>query len=333
MLRRLVFRLIAAIGVLVLLVVFTLLGLRIASQAREVEGRVTAAPTSGRYITAADAQLYVQEAGPADGLPVLLVHGPAAWSETWRTTIDELARAGYRVVAIDLPPFGYSFQPANQDYSTAAQARRVLGVLDALKIHSAVLVGHSFGGRAVVEAAIGTPDRIRALVLVAAALGLQDPPDADPGLPVRALFAVGPLRNAAVATAATNPLLTGLWLRAVTQRHDALTDDRIAVYRRPQRVTGGTEAFGQWLRHHLLSGERPNSRQPLLYRDLRVPTLAIWGEADPVAPLAQAQHLVSLIPGAQLKTMPGIGHIPQLEDARAFNALLAAELPRLLAPR
>jgi pimeloyl-ACP methyl ester carboxylesterase len=333
MLRRLLFRLIAAIGALVLLVAFTLLGFRIASQAREVEGRVSAAPPSGRYVTAADAQLYVQEAGPAGGVPVLLVHGLAAWSETWRATIDALTQAGYRVIAIDLPPFGYSFQPANQDYSTAAQARRVLGVLDALKIDSAVLIGHSLGARAVVEAAISAADRIRALVLVAAALGLQEPPEADPGLPVRALLAIGPLRNAAVATVATNPLLTGLWLRTVTQRHDALTDDRVAVYRRPQGVTGGTEAFGQWLRHHLLSGERPNSRQPLLYRNLGMPTLAIWGDADTVAPLAQAQHLVSLIPGASLKTLPGIGHIPQLEDPRAFNALLAGELARLLAPR
>ena len=168
MARRVLYRLVVAAAGLALLVFAALVGFRLASQARETASRVDAAPATGQFVTAADVGIYVQEAGPANGVPLVLIHGLAAWSETWRPTIDALAQAGYRVVAIDLPPFGYSFRPASGDYSTEAQAKRIVGVLDALKIQSAVLIGHSFGARATVQAAMRVPQRVRALVLVCA---------------------------------------------------------------------------------------------------------------------------------------------------------------------
>jgi len=330
MARRIYIWLAAIVVVIVLLVAAALTALRFASQAREVDGRVTAAPATGRFIAGGDVNLFVQESGPAAGVPVVLIHGVGAWSETWRDSIDALAQAGYRVVAIDMPPFGYSFRPTDRDYSTEAQARRILAALDALSIDSAVLVGHSFGGRATVEAAMRAPQRVRALVLVSAALGLQDPPG-DASLLAHLLLDARMLRNALVASIGTNPWLTETVLRSFTRRHDALTPGRVALYQRPQRVTGSTEAMGDWLQQFMLSGERPASRQPLRYREIAIPTLVIWGAEDTVTPPAQAQHLVKLLPGATLATLPGTGHIPQLEDERAFNALLLQGLS-VLAP-
>lgn len=332
MARRVLNWILVAAAALALLLLVLLITFRFVSQARETASRVDAAPPTGQFVTAADVSIFVQEAGPATGLPVLLVHGLGAWSETWRSTMAALAQAGYRAVAIDLPPFGFSFRPGSGDYSTEAQAKRILGVLDALKIDSAVLVGHSFGGRATVEAAFSAPARVRALVLVCAALGLQDPPGADPGFVVNAVLNTPPLRNAVVATLGTNPWLTGTFLRAFTARHDAITAQRIEVYQRPLRVTGTTEAFSRWLAQFALSGERPASRQPLLYRNLALPALVIWGDHDRVTPLDQAQHLKSVLPGATLVTLPGIGHIPQLEDDNRFNTVLIENLAARLAP-
>jgi pimeloyl-ACP methyl ester carboxylesterase len=333
MIRRVLKRLVAVVAGLLLLFVLALVGFRFASQARETASRVDAAPRAGQFITSGDVGIYVQEAGPRTGIPVVLIHGVGAWSETWRPTINVLAQVGYRVIAVDLPPFGYSFRPASGDYSTEAQAKRILGVLDALKIESAVLVGHSFGGRATVEAAMSAPQRVRALVLVCAALGLQDPPAEEPGFVTHVVLGTPPVRNAVVATLATNPLLTGTFLRAFTERHDPITSQRIEVYQRPQLVTGSTEALGRWFAQFVLSGERPKSRQPDMYRALKVPALVIWGERDSVTPLSQAQHLASLLPDAALVTMPGTGHIPQLENELVFNGLLVEHLPRRLAPR
>jgi pimeloyl-ACP methyl ester carboxylesterase len=331
MFRRVLFRLFSAALVLALLVLLTLVAFRIASQAREDASRVDAAPVAGQFVTAADVNIYVQQAGPPAGVPVLLIHGLGAWSETWRPTIDALAQAGYHVVAIDLPPFGYSFRPTSTDYSTAAQAQRILGVLDALKIDSAVLVGHSFGARATVQAALRAPKRVRALVLVCAALGLQESPDAEPPLLARLLLEVPTVRNALVATTVTNPWLTSTFLRAFTERHDAITPQRVEVYRRPLRVVGTTQAYGRWLEQFMLSDEQPASRQVRQYRQLTMPALIIWGERDTITPLAQGLHLASLLVNATLVSMPGVGHIPQLEAADAFDALLVPNLEQKLA--
>lgn len=331
MARRVLFWLVTAAVGLALLVLITLVGFRLASQARETVSRIDAAPPSGQFVAAADVSIYVQQAGPESGIPVVLIHGLGAWSETWRSTIDALAAAGYRVIALDLPPFGYSFRPTSGDYSTATQGKRILGVLDALKIDSAVLIGHSFGGRATVEAALGEPRRVRALVLVCVALGLQEEPGDGAGPLTRVLLRSSTVRNAIVASLGTNPWMTGTFLRAFTKRHEAITQQRISLYQQPQRVTGTTEAFSTWLEQFVLSGERPASRQPARYRELKMPALVIWGDADTVTPLQQGRHLSALLPDATLVTMPEIGHIPQLENERAFNSLLVDNLAHRLA--
>ena len=64
-----------------------------------------------------------------------------------------------------------------------------------------------------------------------------------------------------------------------------------------------------------------------------MPTLILWGESDSVTPLPQGQQLAKLLPDATLVTLPGIGHIPQLEDAATFNPLLVEQLGRRLAPK
>ncbi len=331
MARRVLFWLTTSATLLALLIFLTLAGFRLASQARENASRIDAAPQNGEFVTAGDVGIYVQQAGPATGVPVLLVHGVGAWSETWRPTIDALAQAGYRVLAIDLPPFGYSFRPPSNDYSTEAQAKRILGVLDALKIDKAVLVGHSFGARATVEVAMRAPGRVRALVLVCAALGLQGGPDTGPSLAEQLLLQVPTIRNALVATFATNPLMTGTFLRAFTERHDAITHERIEIYRRPLKVVGTTQAVGNWLKQFLLSDEVPASRQAREYRKLTMPALVIWGERDTVTPIAQGLHIASLFVDGSLVTLPGIGHIPQLEAANTFDAALLPNLVQTLA--
>src|SRR5690349_15731868 len=60
---------------------------------RERDVAADAAPATGRFLVGADVRMFVQEAGPADGPLVLLVHGTGAWSETWRATLTALAAA------------------------------------------------------------------------------------------------------------------------------------------------------------------------------------------------------------------------------------------------
>jgi pimeloyl-ACP methyl ester carboxylesterase len=205
-------------------------------------------------VRAGDVTIYVQEEGPASGPPVLLLHGTGAWSEIWRGTMHTLARAGYRAIAIDLPPFGFSARPAIPSYDDASQARRILGVLDALHLDRATFVGHSFSARATAEAALLSPERVERLILVDAAVDI-DPP-ANPEASPRALTALlnsGALRDAGVALTLTNPLLTRTLLLKLISVPAAATQARIEMLQRPMSVRGTTAAYGAWLSPFLLS--------------------------------------------------------------------------------
>jgi pimeloyl-ACP methyl ester carboxylesterase len=319
-------RLLWSIGLLLLLLVLVpviaLTALRTMSLLREVEGRVSSAPKDGQFVAANDVQLFVQELGPAYGTPVVLVHGPGLWSESWRPTLRALADAGYRVFAIDLPPFGFSFRPPSGDYSTEAQAKRLAAALDSLGLARAIIVAHSLSARPVIEAVLNQPERAAALVLVAPHLGLQVPPGVDPGLLAHVLLGLDPVRNGVVASSVTNPWLTAELVDRVARQPAARAPERVAVLQRPLHLTGTTESVGRWIEQHVMSHENPASRQPLLYKSLKIPTLLLWGAEDPIVPPNEGQHITTLMPAAVLSTLPGLGHVPMLEDERKFNSAL-----------
>jgi pimeloyl-ACP methyl ester carboxylesterase len=308
------------LALLILTCVGTLAGLRFAAQQRERLADGEGAPAGGRFVRGDDVSLYIQEVGPPDGMPVLFIPGTGAWSETWRDTLSECAARGHHCIALDLPPFGYSQRPADHDYSTPRQARRIAGLLDALGISQAVLVGHSFGSRATMQLALSEPQRIRALVLVDAALAVNAPLHADAQVP--AVMRWSPLRNAVIASTATNPRLTHFFLEKFTTRHEVLTPERVAIYQRPFARRGTTEAFAHWA---MQFGEPTSgllSADPAAYRKADIPTLLLWGEADTVTPLAEGRALAQLLPRAKLEVLPGVGHIPQIEMPSAFNKSL-----------
>jgi pimeloyl-ACP methyl ester carboxylesterase len=173
----------------------------------------------GQYLQADGLDLHYKQWGPDNGQPILLIPGAMAWSETWAPIAELLGNNGFRVIAPDLPPFGYSERPASGDYSRQAQARRILAFADAAGLKQFVLLGHSFGGGATVEAALTQPDRISGLVLLDVALGLGRPPAKPPLAP---LFSAPGLREAIMAATFTNPLMIGKGLRDFVADDDAV---------------------------------------------------------------------------------------------------------------
>jgi pimeloyl-ACP methyl ester carboxylesterase len=311
-------------GVMLVLCVGILGGFRFAAHVREFLTRAQAAPSVGRFVRGGDVEMFIQEVGPAQGPPVLLIHGTGAWGGIWRETMRALAGAGYRAIALDLPPFGFSERPPASRYDDEAQALRILGVLDALNIRSVTLVGHSFGGRPTVEAALRDPTRIRLLVLVDAALDLQVSagPPARPPLVLRAALWSPMIRDPLVAATVTNPLLTRFLLRRLILDPEDATDAQVRMLQQQLPVAGTTHAVGLWLPSLLGSGERSMNRDRTRYRKLTMPSLLVWGENDAITPLPQGQDLSSLLPDAKLVVLPHTGHIPAIEDATAFNAAL-----------
>jgi pimeloyl-ACP methyl ester carboxylesterase len=309
---------IRVVAVLCLTVVAAIAAFRLAAVVRETADRDVLAPVTGHLIPTGSGMVFVQEKGPPEGVPVVLFHGTAAWSELWRRTIDALAEAGFHVIALDLPPFGFSDRPGG--YTRRDQAARVDDVLAALKASPAVIVGHSFGAGAATELAMRYPERVRGLVLVDAALGLTSPA-ADPPWPLAPKW----VRETLVSLTITNPLATRLLLRSLIAKKERALPDYVEILQRPIRLRHSTPDIAEWLHDFLGTDRTAESADRKAYARLRLPVAILWGESDTVTPRDQARDLQALLPVVSLTLLPGLGHIPQIEDPDMFNdALLRA---------
>lgn len=257
----------------------------------------------------------VVEAGPADGAPVLLVHGWACSAFAWRRQVPSLAEAGHRVVALDLKGHGFSDKPPlDAEYSASAMTSFVLETMDAVGLARASIVGHSMGGAISASVALSAPDRVDRLALLAPVgfgevfalpLGrLVSPQAAVPLLP--RLARVAPQ----LAVAATFRLIWGAG--PVT-----LTRDDIAQYSAPTQFA----EYAPALRHLVHAFEWLPHADEQLAR-LRCPVLVLFGTKDRVVIPRRAEELVRRVPDGRLELVPGAGHMLQEEQAERVNASL-----------
>ncbi|MEO3414336.1 alpha/beta hydrolase [Roseovarius sp. CAU 1744] len=307
---------------LLIAVLVPTLGFRAAAMLRETQSAAEARPESGRMIQTAMGAIYVQEAGPEGGPPLLLAHGTAAWSGLWAETMAALAGQGYRVIAFDMPPFGFSERDAAGDYGRRTQARRILTLTEALQTRP-TLIAHSFGAAPAAEAVMIDQDAFAGLVMIDGALGLNSHLTPKPlPVPLRPPW----LRRTLVSLTGTNPLLTGTLLAQLLYVKDAATDELIAILQRPMVIEGSTAAFADWLPSLLVPPTDALSTRPENYRALGLPTRLIWGDRDTVTPPEQATELAALIGQGPPLMLTDVGHIPQIEAPGAFQALLFSVL-------
>jgi pimeloyl-ACP methyl ester carboxylesterase len=298
---------------------------------REANAASLVAPEGGRFVDLQGTRLFVQTRGQANGPPVLYVHGAAAWSGFW---IETMAAVGGRFshVAVDLPPFGFSDHDPTATYSRSHLAARLLAVVETMRLDRPVIVGHSWGAGPALEAAMRRPDLFRGIVIVSGALGLApgiEGPRPEP-LVASMLARTDFLAEPAIALTVTNPSMTATLLARMLHRKEAATERQAAIIRQPFVRRGTTAAYAQWLPFLMFDDPLAESLSPVAVRRLTLPAAIIWGREDTVTPLAQAEHLGRLLPGASLDVMEQVGHIPHIEDPAAFAVLLRRRLEELL---
>lgn len=325
-------RTIVKLTVNIVVLLFALFGILsawlIATYLRETGDAARDAPSTGAFVVTERGRLFTHAEGPAAGRPVIFVHGTAAWSGFWRGTITRIGVAGYRAIAIDLPPFGFSERDRAGRYARQDQAMRLIALVEAMAPARPIIVGHSFGAGPVLEAVMMRPNLFGGLVLVAGALGLPEDgevPAVDDGI-ASSLIGQPFIANLAIAASATNPWLTRYLLSTMIHRKEAATSEVADVLRQPQRLAGTTQAYAQWLPVLFRPERRALSGSPANLRTLPVPTAVIWGREDTLTPLPQGERIAALIPGATLDVMDGVGHIPHLEAPASFERLLLQRL-------
>lgn len=248
---------------------------------------------------------YVDE---GQGPPVVLIHGFASSLETWDPVIPRLVEAGHRVVALDLRGFGWTDRPPG-DYSSEAQARLVLALMDRLGIDRAAIVGHSYGGGVTLRLALIAPERVERIALYDAwAYSGQLP----------AFFHVARADGVGEAMFATwygERVDDRMALAFYDQRYVTieLIDAVEASLRRPGTYAAALAAV-RAMHYEAVEDQ---------YRTIEQPVLLLWGREDRVTPLEIGERLSRELPGARLVVYPGCGHFPMIEHSRQSTAELA----------
>jgi pimeloyl-ACP methyl ester carboxylesterase len=308
-----------SLAAILILLFAVILFFSVQANLRETKTRQEVAPSTGRFVQAGDVELFIQEMGPEDGQAILLIHGTAAWSGLWRETMTPLAEAGYRCIAIDIPPFGYSERPATPSYGNADQAKRIIAMMDTLGIEHTILLGHSFGGGATMETALMIPGRIDALILEdVGGLNLNLQSTAQRPSPAGYFLGTPFIRNPVLATTATNPLFTKTLISAMILDPEDATEETVTILQEPLVLQGSTNTLGDWLQAVLGPQEVSLTSDPANYQRLTMPALLLWGDKDTVIPLQEGEYLQSILPNAELVIMQGVNHIPHIEDQETF---------------
>jgi pimeloyl-ACP methyl ester carboxylesterase len=241
------------------------------------------------------------------GAPAIAIHGLGATKASFLASVAALAPR-FRVIAIDLPGFGDSDKPVGAPYDARFFAKAVVELLDALELKSAHVIGNSLGGRVALELGLQAPDRARRLALLAPSLAwLRKRPWAP------ALRVVRP--ELGLLPHAPRPVVEKILDRTMPEARDGWAAAGIDEFLRSFSTARGRAAFYAAARQIYL--EEPDGKDgfwPRL-RELRVPSLFVWGRRDSLVPLAFARHVTDAVPNAEHLEL-NCGHVPQMERPR-----------------
>ena len=243
--------------------------------------------------------------GDADGDPLVLVHAGVADARMWEPLLPALTPTR-RVVRFDMRGYGAT-RSMPGPFSDAGDLR---GLLDALGIERAHVVGASFGGLHALELAVTAPARVASLVLLGAAL-----PDIDPS---PRLLAFAKAEESAIALGHNDAAVdvnVRMWAGDSTPDVQALVADM-------QRI-----AFELQLREN---AEPDELDPPVSERlgEIAVPATVAYGDRDVVDFKHVAERLHTGLPDATLHEIAGAGHLPALDRPEAVAQLVLRHLER-----
>lgn len=270
-----------------------------------------------RIVKAPEAAILLHVETYGSGKPVVLLHGFGASSYSFSRIIPALSKH-YKVYAVDLKGFGDSPRPDDHRYSVYDQAVLVERFLKTHHLDHVIVIGHSYGGGVALSLALMDPARIDKMVLIDAAAYAQQLPKLIRWLQIPV---VGPLAFY---------LLPASYEVEDSYRY-AFYDDRkipkdiVKVYTENLRKPGAKRVYLE--ASHVLIPEDIDCVSRY-YRQIRIPTLILWGANDIVIRPSRAYRLHRDLRNSRLVIIPRCGHIPQEECPEAVVKALEKFMQR-----
>jgi pimeloyl-ACP methyl ester carboxylesterase len=244
--------------------------------------------------------------------PVVLIHGLGGCWQNWLENIRPIADAGRRVVALDLPGFGYSEMP-REEISISGYGRCINAVCDELDLGEVVFAGHSMGAFSACETAIQFPERVERIVLISSA-------------------------GMTTSDLAHQPILAGARVVAALGTRAAASSRQVVVRKRLRRplyasfirypdlirtdflfeITQGSGRPGFHPALTAIFGYDFRERLP----EIGVPVLILWGSDDMLVPDSDAGEFERLIPDSRKVVLEDTGHSAMMERPQTVNELI-----------
>lgn len=289
-------------------------------------------------------RLEYDEFGAKDQPAMLLIMGLGTQMTAWPVPMCRaLANSGFRVIRFDNRDIGlsekmeharapgmlaYAFNrylglPVKAPYALADMAADAVGVLDALDLESAHIVGASMGGMIAQHVASGYPDRVRSLTSIMSSSGKPGLPEADPKVS-RHLLArpKSPDRETLLAY-----LIKGMRMRE-SPAYRATDEELSNLMERSIERSYYPAGFTRQLAAIVSDGSRVE-----LLKTIEAPTLVVHGDADPLVPLACGVDTARHVPYSRLEVIEGMGHdlpsrlVPRLAELIGEHANATESTP------
>ena len=288
-------------------------------------------PRLERVALSTGVTLNVALAGPADGKPILLLHGFPESHRTWRNQIADLSRDHF-VIAPDQRGFAGSDKPRGaKNYQAGTIVADAVALMDALRIDKFTLVGHDWGGAIAWAAALRHPLRVKRLVIVNAPHPLifqrsliEDEAQRKASQYIR--FFRSRLAEAAITLMGLDRFLD----RVIVSHSDPtkLTAEERAAYLDEWKQPGTLTAMLNWYRAADVKVPRPGRKAKLPlwthapFPKVHAPTLVVWGLKDVALLPVQLQGLGHLVSDLRLVTSPSAGHFIPWEEPGTVTAAI-----------
>ena len=305
------------IVVVILMVIITPMSLYAASDIEKKDLNDTArTQLGGTYSRLPDGITHYELSGPKDGQVVVLVHSYTIPMYVWDAQVNDLTKAGFRVLRYDLYGTGYSDRPV-ADYSQEFYRKQLLNLMDALEIKGKIdLVGIQMGGGLAVDFTANYPDRVRKLVI------------ADP--------IINSIKNNFNIMILRLPILGEFFMRLVTtgslaQYASGLTAKSVkaAEYKKIFSEQTNFKGFERAMLSTFRSDATTDYRtdyQTTGKQDRKI--MLIWGTNDEYITGGMVQEITKAMPQVEFVKLDWVGRDPQVEVPECFNSIVIDFLKR-----